>query len=88
MVIKDELKVLMGNESEGRNKTLLKWTKEGDPENAIEDLDHNLPLLIHTIKKHTPIKTTCRWSTWWETRELTQLRKDFTIKIRKGNEDP
>jgi len=59
-VIEDELKVLMGNEGEGRNSTIFKWTKEVDSENAIEDLEQNLSLLIHTIKKHAPIKRPCK----------------------------
>jgi len=87
-VIEDELKVLMGNESEGRNCTLFKGTKEGDPENAVEDFEHNLSLLIHTIKKYPPIKRPCKGSKLWWSPELTQLRKDFTVKTRKAMEDP
>jgi len=65
MVIEDELKALMGNEGEGRNSTVFKWTKEGHSENAIEDFEHNLSLLIHTIKKHALIKRRCKWSKSW-----------------------
>jgi len=78
----------MGNESEGRNSTLFKWTKEGDLENAIEDFEYNLSLLIHTMKKYVPIKRPCKWSKSWWIPELTQLRKDFTVKTRKALEDP
>jgi len=88
VVIEDELKVLMGNEGEGRNSTVFKWTKEGDSENAIEDFEHNISLLIHTIKKHAPIKRPCKWSKSWWTPKLIQLRKDFTVKTRKAKEDP
>jgi len=87
-VIEDELKALMGNEGEDRNNTLFKWTKEEDPENAIVDFEHNLSLLIPTIKKHAPVKRPCKWSKSWWTPELTQLRKDFTVKTRKAKEDP
>ena len=77
----------MGNEGQGRNSTVFKWTKEGDPENAIEDFEHNLSLLTHTIKKHAQFKRPCKWSNSWWTPELTQLRKDFTVKTRKAKED-
>jgi len=87
-VIEDELKVPIGNKRENRNYTLFKWTKEGDPEDAIEDFEHNLSLLIYTIKKHAPVKRPCKWSKSWWTPELTQLGKDFTFKTRKAKEDP
>jgi len=64
-VIVDELKVLMGNDGEGRNSTIFKWTKEGDSEDSIEDFEHNLSPLIHIIKKHALIKRPFKWSKSW-----------------------
>jgi len=87
-VIEDELKVLMGNKSEGRNSTIFKWTKEGDSENTIEYFEDNLSLLMYTIKKQKPIKISCKWSKSWWTPKLTQLWKDWTVKTRKAKEVP
>jgi len=66
----------------------FKWTQETEPENAVDNFQFNLSLLIHSIKKYAPMKRPYRWSKPWWTLELTQLRKDFTCSLRRAKTDP
>ena len=87
-VIEDEVTKLMGSRFNNEHTTSFKWTRETERENAVDDFDFNLSLLIHTIKKHPPMKRPCKWSKPWLTPELTQLRKDFTCVARKAKMNP
>ena len=87
-VIKEEIRKLMGSTVNNEHATSFKWSMETEPENAVDDFDFNLSLLIHTIKKHAHLKRPCKWSKPWWTPELTQLRKDFTCAERKARMNP
>jgi len=78
----------MGSIVDNEHAASFKWSRETEPENAVDDFDFNLSLLIHTIKKHAAMKRPCRWSKPWWTPELTQLRKDFTCATRKAKMNP
>ena len=64
-VIEEEVKKLMSSTVNNEHTTLFKWTREPEPENAVDDFNFNLSLLIHTIKKHAPMKRPCRWPKPW-----------------------
>ena len=87
-VIEEEIKKLMDPTINNEHTTSFRWTRETEPENAVDDFDFNLSLLIHTIKKHAPMKRPCGWSKPWWTPELTQLRMDITCTTRKAKIDP
>jgi len=87
-VIEEEVRKLMDPTINSEHTTSFNRTKETEPENAVDDFDFNLSLLIHTIKKHAPMKRPCRWLKPWWTPELTQLRQDFTCATRKAKMDP
>ena len=87
-VIEEEVWKLMDPTINSEHATSFRWTRETEPENAVDDFDFNLSLLIYTIKKHAPMKRPCRWSKPWWTPKLTQLRKDFTCTARKAKMDP
>jgi len=69
-MIKEEIKKLMSSAVNDEHTTSFKWTRETKPENAVDDFEFNLFLLIHTVKKHAPMKRPCRWSKPWWTPEL------------------
>jgi len=87
-LIEEEVKKPIGSTVDNEQAASFKWTRETEPESEVDDFDFNLFLLIHTIKKHVPMKRPCRWSKPWWTPELTQLRKDFTCATRKAKMDP
>ena len=86
-VIEEEVRKLMGSTVDDEHAASFKWTRETEPESVVDDFDFNLSLLIHTIKKHAPMKRSCRWSKPWWTLELTDLRKDFTCATSKAKMD-
>jgi len=88
VVIEEEIKKLMSSAVNDEHATSLKWTRESEPDNAVDNFEFNLSLLIHTIKKHAAMKRPCRWSKPWWTPELTKLRKDFTCAARRAKMDP
>ena len=65
MIIEKDLEALMNIETNSGRTNSFRRTKKDEPDKAIEDFDHNLSLLIHTIKKLALTKRPCKWSKPW-----------------------
>ena len=87
-MIEEEIKKLMSSTADDKHSASFKWTQETKPQNALDNFKFNLSVLIHSIKKHAPMKRPCRWSKSWGTPELAQLRKHFTCPTRRARTDP
>jgi hypothetical protein len=70
--IKEDLMALI-SEKETPNSPKFRKTADWEGMEAEDNFEYNLNLLIHTIKKHAPMKRPSRWSKAWWTTDLTDL---------------